>query len=118
MAIAMSVLVHGEAVRFNRGKSSREDFDFKYLRGADGKVYPYVSSQCYKKHWREALSTPPSPIHRGKSSAGRGENQAYTDGNPIDYADDDLFGYMVAGAEDLGDENVIEGTETESEVPL
>lgn len=118
MAIAMSILVHGEAVRFNRGKSSREDFDFKYLRGADGKVYPYVSSQCYKKHWREALSTAPSPIHRGKSSAGRGENQAYTDGNPIDYADDDLFGYMVAGAEDSGDENVVEGTEAEGEVPL
>lgn len=118
MAIAMSVLVHGEAVRFNRGKSSRENFDFKYLRGADGEVYPYVSSQCYKKYWREALSTPPSSIHRGKSSAGRGENQAYTDGNPIDYADDDLFGYMVAGAEDLGDESVVESTEAEDAVLL
>lgn len=111
MAIAMSVLVHGEAVRFNRGKSSRDDYDFKHLRGSDGKIYPYVSSQCYKKHWRESLSTPPSPIHRGKSNAGKGENQAYTDGNPIEYADDDLFGYMVAGAENLGDESVSENAD-------
>lgn len=118
MAIAMSVLVHGEAVRFNRGKSSRDDFDFKYLRGADGKPYPYVSSQCYKKHWREALSSPPSPIHRGKSSAGSGENQAYTDGNPILYADDDLFGYMVAGAEDSGEEGIVASAETEGQVAL
>lgn len=115
MTIAMSVLVYGEAVRFNRGRVRGEDFDFKYLSGAGG-VYPYVSSQCYKKHWREALSTPPSPINRGKSSGGKGENQAYTDGNPIDYADDDLFGYMVAGAENLGDENIAEGEEVDSEV--
>jgi hypothetical protein len=115
MAIAMSVLVHGEAVRFNRGKSSRDDYDFKYLRGANGEVYPYVSSQCYKKHWREALSTQPSPIYRGKSSGGKGENQAYTDGNPIDYADDDLFGYMVAGAEDSGSESTTENVESEGE---
>jgi len=118
MAIAMSVLVHGEAVRFNRGRSSREDFDFKCLRDRENRVYPYVSSQSYKKHWREALSTAPSPIHRGSSSGGSGKNQAYTDGNPIVYADDDLFGYMVAGAEDLSDGNVADGTETEADESL
>lgn len=116
MTIAMSVLVYGEAVRFNRGRTRGEDFDFKYLSGAGG-VYPYVSSQCYKKHWREGLNTLPSPIQRGKSSGGRGENQAYTAGNPIDYADDDLFGYMVAGAENFGDESDVEDVGSDGEVP-
>jgi hypothetical protein len=93
MTIAMSLLVHGEAVRFNRGQSRGDDFDFKYMKGRDGREYPYVSSQCFKKYWRESLSSTLSPIIRVKD-----KNQAYTSGNPIEYLDDDLFGYMIAGA--------------------
>jgi hypothetical protein len=93
MTIAMTLLVHGEAVRFNRGQSRGDDFDFKYMKGRDGREYPYVSSQCFKKYWRESLPSPLSPIIREK-----GKNQAYTSGNPIEYLDDDLFGYMIAGA--------------------
>ena len=52
MTVAMSLLVHGEAVRFNRGQSRGDDFDFKYMKGRDGREYPYVSSQCFKKYWR------------------------------------------------------------------
>jgi hypothetical protein len=96
--IAMSLLVHGEAVRFNRGQSRGDDFDFKYMIGRDAKVFPYVSSQCFKKYWRESLPEPFSPIIREKDAAGKEKNQAFTSGNPIGYADDDLFGYMVAGA--------------------
>jgi hypothetical protein len=97
MTVAMSLLVHGEAVRFNRGQS-RDDFDFKYMKGRDGREYPYVSSQCFKKYWREALPDRLSPITRAKGAGGKEKNQAYTSGNPIDYLDDDLFGYMIAGA--------------------
>src|SRR5213595_2358045 len=105
MTVAISLLVHGEAVRFNRGQSRGDDFDFKYMRGRhrDGhsEVYPYVSSQCYKKYWRESLPGPFSPITREKDAKGKEKNQAYTDGNPIKYMDDDLFGYMIAGAAEL-----------------
>lgn len=98
MTVAMSLLVHGEAVRFNRGQSRGDDFDFKYMKGRDGREYPYVSSQRYKKYWRESLPGPFSPIIREKDAGGKEKNQAFTSGNPIDYLDDDLFGYMIAGA--------------------
>ena len=98
MTVAMSLLVHGEAVRFNRGQSRGDDFDFKYMKGRDGREYPYVSSQCFKKYWRESLPGALSPIIREKDAGGKDKNQAYTSGNPIKYLDDDLFGYMIAGA--------------------
>jgi hypothetical protein len=100
MTLALSLFVHGEAVRFNRGKSKSGDYDFKYMRGSDGNIYPYVSSQCYKRFWRETLPESPSPVTRGKNKKGIEINQVYTDGNPIKYVDDDLFGYMIAGAEE------------------
>jgi hypothetical protein len=98
------MLIHGEAVRFNRGQAKTDDFDFKYMRGRDGSVFPYVSSQCYKKYWRESLGGRFSPITREKGAGGKEKNQAFTDGNPIDYVDDDLFGYMVAGATETDDD--------------
>jgi len=104
MTVAMSLLVHGDAVRFNRGESRQGGFDFKYMIGRDGKEYPYVSSQCYKRYWREALQEPVSPITRATGVGGKEKNQAYTDGNPIQYVDDDLFGYMIAGAVDTDDD--------------
>jgi hypothetical protein len=104
MTIAMSLLVHGEAVRFNRGRSQGDDYDFKYLKGRDGREYPYVSSQCYKRYWRESLPGPSSPITRAKTAGGKEANQAYTDGNPLKYVDDDLFGYMIAGAAESEEE--------------
>jgi len=95
--IALSLLIHGEAVRLNRGKAQADGFDFKYMSGKGG-IFPYVSSQCFKKYWRESLPRPYSPITRGKNAAGNEKNQVYTDGNPVSYIDDDLFGYMRAGA--------------------
>jgi hypothetical protein len=50
------------------------------------------------------LPGPASPITRAKGAAGKEKNHAYTDGNPIKYADDDLFGYMVAGAAESEEE--------------
>lgn len=117
MTVAMSLLIHGEAVRFNRGQSRGDDFDFKYLRGRDGNVYPYVSSQCYKRYWRESLRGPFSPITREKDKAGNEKNQAFTAGNPIEFIDDDLFGYMIAGATDTDDDGGETGVPEEDEEP-
>lgn len=115
MTVAISLLIHGEAVRFNRGQSRGDDYDFKYMKGRDGREYPYVSSQCYKKYWRESLPGPFSPITREKDAAGKDKNQAFTSGNPMDYLDDDLFGYMIAGATEgedgTGDTDATEGPE-------
>lgn len=57
------------------------------------KEYPYVSGQAWRRWWREVLyedfGWKPSPVTREAKSA-------YTEGNPVVYEDDDLFGYMAA----------------------
>lgn len=57
------------------------------------KVYPYVSGQALRYWWRTTLEDKfnwkMSPINRDKKIA-------FTDANPIEYDDDDVFGYMRA----------------------
>ena len=80
----------------NSGKSedTRTDnaISVKRINTREG-IFPYVSAQAFRYWWREALQDvegwTSSPIFReGKI--------AYTDANPILYAEDDLFGYMRA----------------------
>jgi CRISPR-associated protein Cst2 len=59
--------------------------------------YPYVSAQAVRYWLRATLAelapdVPLSPVLHGKS----GRQQAFTEGNPLRYWDDDLFGYMRA----------------------
>lgn len=60
--------------------------------------YPYVSAQSFRYWLRTTLDTyfndewKASPVH----TASKGKQQAYTEGDPITYPDDDLFGYMRA----------------------
>src|SRR5579884_2387830 len=55
--------------------------------------YPYISGQAMRRWWREVLYSDfgwqPSPVTREAKSA-------YTEGDPINYPDDDMFGYMAA----------------------
>lgn len=64
----------------------------KYVRTREG-ILPYVSAQAFRYWLRDTLKDvpgwTPAPIFRE-------EKIAYTDANPIDYAEDDLFGYMRA----------------------
>ncbi len=57
------------------------------------KVYPYVSGQALRYWWRDTLEQKydwnMSPIERQKKIA-------FTSANPIEYDDDDVFGYMRA----------------------
>ena len=57
------------------------------------KVYPYVSGQALRYWWRDTLKErfdwKMSPISREKKIA-------FTSANPIEYDDDDVFGYMRA----------------------
>lgn len=59
-----------------------------------GQVYPYVSAQAFRYWLRTTLEKgnfgwKAAPVYRE-------EKIAYTDANPIDWWDDDLFGYMRA----------------------
>src|ERR1700761_1752239 len=64
----------------------------KFIRTRQG-IFPYVSAQAFRYWMRDSLKTvegwSPSPIFREAKIA-------YTDANPILYAEDDLFGYMRA----------------------
>lgn len=56
-------------------------------------AYPYISGQAVRRWWREVLYADfgwkPSPVTREAKSA-------FTEGDPINYPDDDVFGYMAA----------------------
>lgn len=61
-------------------------------------TYPYVSGQAWRNWWRTTLEDEfnnwcVSPITR----SGRGKAQVvYTEASPVEYDDDDVFGYMRA----------------------
>lgn len=80
----------------NLGQIEGERYDnstgVKVIRANDG-TYPYVSAQAFRYWLRQTLATDSkwkaAPIYRE-------EKIAYTDANPIEWWDDDLFGYMRA----------------------
>lgn len=89
----------------NAGKSASSAFDnavaTKTIR-KNGLKYTYVSGQAWRYWWRDTLQRQLgwelSPITR--------ENKiAFTEANPIKYADDDIFGYMRAAKAEALDDN-------------
>jgi CRISPR-associated protein Cst2 len=65
----------------------------------NGRMYAVVAGQAWRYWWRESLGLNGwslSPITRD-------DKVAYTDVNPIEYADDDIFGYMRALNENIKD---------------
>jgi CRISPR-associated protein Cst2 len=56
-------------------------------------VYPYVSGQALRYWWRDTLQ---SKFKWKLSPIIREAKIAFTDANPIEYDDDDVFGYMRA----------------------
>jgi len=65
----------------------------------NGRMYAVVAGQAWRYWWRESLGLNAwnlSPITRD-------DKVAYTNVNPIEYADDDIFGYMRALNENIKD---------------
>ena len=100
------VLLDVDAVALNNaGKSTTSNFDNAVATKTifkNGKSYVYVSGQAWRYWWREALQKnlgwKLSPVTR--------ENKiAFTNANPIEFPDDDVFGYMRAASEEVIDEN-------------
>ncbi|MDD3491965.1 MAG: type I-B CRISPR-associated protein Cas7/Cst2/DevR [Candidatus Thermoplasmatota archaeon] len=59
----------------------------------DGKTYPYVSGQALRYWWRAALK---EKFGWKMSPLTREEKIVYSEANPLEYPDDDVFGYMRA----------------------
>ena len=93
------LLIDAPASALNMGRGEETTATVKTIR-VGMQDYPYVSAQAFRSWVRRTLET--NYRDRGWQSApivvsGKGQKQqAYTEGNPIRYWDDDLFGYMRA----------------------
>ncbi|AEE48385.1 type I-B CRISPR-associated protein Cas7/Cst2/DevR [Haliscomenobacter hydrossis] len=67
----------------------------------NGRSYTYVSGQAWRYWWRNALQ---KDFNWGLSPIIREAKVAFTAANPIQFADDDVFGYMKAATEVVTDE--------------
>ncbi len=90
-------LIDAPASALNMGEGEETTATVKAIR-VGAYEYPYVSAQAFRYWLRRTLETTngewvSAPIY----TAGKGQRQqAYTEGDPIAYWDDDLFGYMRA----------------------
>ena len=67
----------------------------------NGRMYAVVAGQAWRYWWRESLGLNGwdlSPITRDKKVA-------FTEADPLQYADDDIFGYMRASKDEVKDED-------------
>jgi CRISPR-associated protein Cst2 len=95
-------LIHAPASALNNGQSVDIEAQVKHIR-VGVRTYPYVSAQAMRYWLRGTLDRYfsadwlASPVYTG----GKGQKQqAYTVGDPIQYPDDDLLGYMRATKEE------------------
>jgi len=97
--VAGTVLIDAPASALNNagiqpGRQAENRVIVKKIRKGH-EAYPYVSGQAVKYWWRETIH---QKFNWNESPITREAKVAYTEGNPIKYEEDDIFGYMVAPA--------------------
>jgi len=100
------VLLDVDAVALNNaGKNTSSNFDnavaTKRIK-KNGRTYVYVSGQAWRAWWRDSLQ---KNFNWNLSPITRDTKIAYTDANPLKYADDDVFGFMKAAKDFVLDES-------------
>ncbi|GAB6395152.1 MAG: type I-B CRISPR-associated protein Cas7/Cst2/DevR [Bacteroidales bacterium] len=70
----------------------------------DGKCYVYVSGQAWRYWWRDTLQ---KTFKWNLSPITRDRKIAFTAADPMEYADDDIFGYMKVNKEEIEVEDKI-----------
>lgn len=100
------VLLDVDAVALNNaGKNTSSNFDnavaTKRIR-KNGRTYVYVSGQAWRSWWRDSLQ---KNMNWDLSPITREAKIAFTEANPLKYADDDVFGYMKAAKDVVLDED-------------
>lgn len=97
LAGKMVLAVEAGAPNNGKGEDTRARVKIARVRG---RSHPYVSAQAVRRWVRDGmveLGAVPSPVTRvGKAQ--KKAQKANTEADPVRYADDDLFGYMRAGA--------------------
>ncbi len=91
------LLIDAPAAALNMGRGEETTATVKTIR-VGMQDYPYVSAQAFRYWLRHTLEAYyPAWQAAPVITSGKGQKQqAYTEGNPIRYWDDDLFGYMRA----------------------
>jgi CRISPR-associated protein Cst2 len=91
------VLIDVDVVALNNaGASSTTNFDNGVATktiSKNGKKYAYVSGQAWRYWWRDTLK---KDFAWDLAPITRESKIAFTEANPLKYADDDVFGYMKA----------------------
>lgn len=85
----------------NAGKSVLSNFENGVATktiSKNGRTYVYVSGQAVRFWWRNTLQ---KNLKWNLSPIIREDKVAYTNANPLKYADDDVFGYMRAATEEI-----------------
>ena len=85
----------------NAGKSTSSNFDNAIATKKiykNRKTYVYVSGQAWRYWWRETLQ---KTFNWNLSPITRDSKIAFTAANPIEFPDDDVFGYMKAATEEV-----------------
>lgn len=88
----------------NAGKNTLSNFDNGVQTKTitkNGRQYVYVSGQAIRFWWRNVLQ---HNLGWTLSPVIREDKVAYTHANPLQYPDDDVFGYMRAASEEVIDE--------------
>ena len=94
------VLIDVDVVALNNaGKSETTQADngvaTKKIR-KNGRIYTYVSGQAWRFWWRNTLQ---KQFNWNLSPVIRAEKVAFTSADPVQFPDDDVFGYMKAAKE-------------------
>jgi CRISPR-associated protein Cst2 len=92
--------IHAPASALNNGKGEDNVGQVKAIRSGR-REYPYATAQAFRFWLRDTIAQfvpewQASPITRSGAGA---RQQSFTQGDPIRYWDDDLFGYMRAEKE-------------------
>lgn len=97
-------LIDVDAVALNNaGKGNTSNFDNAVVTKnitKNGRSFVYVSGQAVRYWWRNTLQ---QNLGWELSPIIREDKIAYTNANPIQYSDDDIFGYMRAATEEVTD---------------
>jgi CRISPR-associated protein Cst2 len=120
------VLLDAPASALNNAREASDatydnEVGVKFIRTKEG-LLPYVSAQAFR-YWLRATLANDSEWARHTAPIFRESKVAYTDGNPLEYWDDDLFGYMRAeskktSAKEARGEDASRVSETETKTSI